>query len=67
MSEQGTFEIDGSPHSDDFSACGCDSWPTEPCPECGGKYLVEKVTKKAGAEKRCPNPECHHRQALDAA
>jgi DNA topoisomerase I len=53
-----------------YPECSFSSWDKplpEPCPECGGKYLVEKVTKKAGAEKRCPNPECSHRQALDAA
>jgi DNA topoisomerase-1 len=53
-----------------YPDCSFSTWDKplpEPCPECGGKFLVEKVTKKAGAEKRCPNPECSHRQALDAA
>ena len=53
-----------------YPDCSFSTWDKplpEQCPECGAKYLVEKVTKKAGAEKRCPNPECSHREALDAA
>lgn len=53
-----------------YPDCSFSAWDkplAEPCPECGGKYLVEKVTKKDGPEKRCPNPECGHREALDAA
>jgi DNA topoisomerase-1 len=52
-----------------YPDCDFSAWDRpidEACPECGGKYLVEKVTKKAGAEKRCPNPECKFREALDA-
>ena len=38
-----------------YPDCKFSAWDrpiAEPCPMCGGKYLVEKVTKRAGAEKR---------------
>jgi DNA topoisomerase-1 len=53
-----------------YPDCTFSAWDKpipEPCPQCGGKYLVEKVTKRAGAEKRCPNPECSFREAAEAA
>ena len=53
-----------------YPDCKFSAWDrpiAEPCPLCGGKYLVEKVTKRAGAEKRCPNPECTFREASEAA
>jgi DNA topoisomerase-1 len=53
-----------------YPDCTFSAWDKpipEPCPQCGGKYLVEKVTKRAGAEKKCPNPECSFREAAEAA
>ncbi len=53
-----------------YPECTFSSWDKplpEPCPQCGGKFLVEKVTKRAGAEKKCPNPECGFREAAEAA
>ena len=51
-----------------YPDCKFSAWDKpiqEPCPLCGNKFLVEKVTKRAGAEKKCPNPECTFREALD--
>ncbi|MEW6267712.1 MAG: type I DNA topoisomerase [Thermodesulfobacteriota bacterium] len=53
-----------------YPDCTFSSWDKpipEPCPQCGGKFLVEKVTKRAGAERKCPNPECSFREAAEAA
>jgi DNA topoisomerase-1 len=53
-----------------YPDCTFSAWDKpipEPCPQCGGKFLVEKVTKRAGAEKKCPNPECSFREALETA
>jgi len=53
-----------------YPECKFSSWDrplAEACPLCGGKYLVEKVTKRAGAEKRCPNSDCDFREASEAA
>jgi DNA topoisomerase-1 len=51
-----------------YPDCKFSAWDKpiqEPCPLCGNKFLVEKVTKKAGAEKKCPNPECTFREPLE--
>jgi DNA topoisomerase-1 len=32
----------------------------EPCPECGAKFLVEKVTKRHGRQLICNNEECSY-------
>jgi len=51
-----------------YPDCKFSAWDKpiqEPCPQCGNKFLVEKVTKKAGAEKKCPNPECTFREPLE--
>lgn len=48
---------------------GCSSYPNckfvswykpvnEKCPKCGSEYLIEKYTKKDGAQTVCPNKEC---------
>ena len=53
-----------------YPECKFSAWDKpldERCPECGGKYLVERTTKKAGPEKRCPEPECGFREAIVAA
>lgn len=50
-----------------YPDCKFSSWDKpidEKCPECGNKWMVEKVTKKAGAEKRCPADECNFREAI---
>ena len=35
----------------------------ERCPQCGGKYLLEKWLK-SGHIAQCPNPECKHKHEL---
>jgi DNA topoisomerase-1 len=53
---------------------GCNRYPeckfvawskplAEPCPKCGGKYLVEKWLK-SGHFAQCPNPECKYKHDL---
>ncbi len=47
---------------------GCDfvSWDkprNEPCPQCGSAFLVDKYTKRDGAQVACPNKECGYRRA----
>jgi DNA topoisomerase-1 len=53
---------------------GCNRYPeckfvawakplAEPCPQCGGAYLVEKWLK-SGHFAQCPNPECKYRHEL---
>jgi DNA topoisomerase-1 len=48
---------------------GCSSYPNckfvswykplnEPCPKCGGKYLIEKYSKEKGVSITCPDKEC---------
>jgi DNA topoisomerase-1 len=44
-----------------YPNCKFASWDkpvNEPCPQCEGKYLVEKVTKSRGTEIRCPEEGC---------
>jgi DNA topoisomerase I len=36
----------------------------EPCPDCGGSYLIEKYLK-AGAFAQCPNKECKFKKPLE--
>jgi DNA topoisomerase-1 len=51
-----------------YPKCKFASWDrlvTQPCPECGSSYLVEKVTKREGARWQCPNKECGYRMAVD--
>jgi DNA topoisomerase-1 len=36
----------------------------EPCPDCGGGYLIEKYLK-AGAFAQCPNKECKFKKPLE--
>ena len=36
----------------------------EPCPQCGGKYLLEKWLK-AGPVAQCPNAECKYKRELE--
>ncbi|MBV8844736.1 MAG: type I DNA topoisomerase [Bryobacterales bacterium] len=55
---------------------GCNRYPdcdfvawgkpvAEPCPECGGSYLIEKYLK-AGPFAQCPNNECKFKKPLEA-
>ncbi len=49
-----------------YPDCDFVSWGkplSEPCPECGSNYLVEKWLK-AGGQAQCPNRECGYRKAL---
>lgn len=52
---------------------GCSQYPNcdrvfwdkpveESCPQCKGKFLLEKTTKKQGTFRYCPNEECGYRQ-----
>jgi len=50
-----------------YPKCKFASWDKvipQPCPSCGSKYLVEKVTKREGARWQCPNAECGYRAAI---
>jgi DNA topoisomerase-1 len=38
----------------------------EPCPECGGSYLIEKFLK-AGPVAQCPNAECKYKKPIEGA
>ncbi len=47
-----------------YPKCKFASWDrvvASECPDCGSPYLVEKVTKRAGAQWLCPNKECGYR------
>jgi DNA topoisomerase-1 len=51
---------------------GCDfvSWDkprSEPCPDCGSAWLVDKYSKRDGPQVSCPNKECGYRRAAEAA
>ena len=39
----------------------------EPCPDCDAKYLVEKVTKRDGRFRKCVQPGCNYKEALEEA
>lgn len=52
---------------------GCSTWPAcdfvswdrprnEPCPDCGGTWLVEVVSKRAGPVLACPDKDCGYRR-----
>jgi DNA topoisomerase I len=36
-----------------------------PCPECGAKYLVEKVTKRSGRTRRCVREGCGYKEQME--
>ncbi|MBI3074387.1 MAG: type I DNA topoisomerase [Deltaproteobacteria bacterium] len=38
-----------------------------PCPTCGAKFLVQKYTKKFGAQVKCANKECGYVEAAAEA
>jgi DNA topoisomerase I len=37
----------------------------EACPECGAKYVVEKVTKRSGRVRRCVKEGCSYREQME--
>jgi DNA topoisomerase-1 len=39
----------------------------EPCPDCGAKFLVEKVTKRHGRQLLCNNEECSYVRSEELA
>ncbi|MFZ5766602.1 MAG: type I DNA topoisomerase [Thermodesulfobacteriota bacterium] len=44
-----------------YPACTFALWDkplARPCPQCGSPYLLEKESKKAGRQVKCPNPQC---------
>jgi DNA topoisomerase-1 len=36
----------------------------EPCPSCGSPILLDKVTKKSGPIRYCPNEACKYERAV---
>ncbi len=51
-----------------YPSCKFATWDPpviEPCPECGAKYLVEKVTKRAGRVRRCVREGCGYREQVE--
>ena len=55
----------------------CDTYPdckyavnhqplNEPCPQCGWKITLRKVTKRWGVERVCPQKECGWKEQLEA-
>ncbi|HET9553862.1 MAG TPA: type I DNA topoisomerase [Anaeromyxobacteraceae bacterium] len=56
---------------------GCSTWPgcdfvswdrprAGPCPDCGGAWLVERVSKRDGPVIACPDRACGYRRAASA-
>jgi len=37
----------------------------KPCPLCDAPFLVEKTTKKDGAQLRCPEKSCHYTENIE--
>ena len=53
-----------------YPECTFASWNkplAEACPSCGSPYLVEKVTKRHGAQVLCPNRDCGFTRAVPEA
>jgi DNA topoisomerase I len=51
-----------------YPKCKFASWDrvvSQPCPQCGSTYLVEKVTKRDGARWQCPNKACGFQMPID--
>ena len=49
-----------------YPDCAFASWDRpvdQGCPQCGAKYLVEKVTKKQGTFLKCADPDCSYRES----
>ena len=52
-----------------YPKCKFASWDRvvqQPCPDCGSAYLVEKVSKREGTRRQCPNKECSYQIAAEA-
>ncbi|MDL2268374.1 type I DNA topoisomerase [Desulfosarcina sp. OttesenSCG-928-A07] len=52
-----------------YPDCSFASWDKPvaiSCPDCESPYLLEKTTKRDGAQYVCPNRECRYRQPIDA-
>jgi len=50
-----------------YPACKFTAWDkpiAEPCPTCGYPLLLEKVTKKSGPVRYCPNEACQYEHAV---
>ncbi|MCM2334829.1 MAG: topoisomerase DNA-binding C4 zinc finger domain-containing protein [Anaeromyxobacteraceae bacterium] len=48
-----------------WPACGFVSWDrprNEPCPDCGGTWLVEVVSRRSGPVLACPDKDCGYRR-----
>ena len=54
----------------------CNQWPkcsfscwekpmVATCPECQFPIMVEKITKKYGLSRKCPNKECNYTEVID--
>ncbi len=53
-----------------YPKCKFASWDrvvARACPQCGGAYLVEKVTKRDGARWQCPAEGCDYRVPAEPA
>lgn len=51
-----------------YPDCTFASWdkPVEKeCPDCGGRYLIEKETKREGKFLKCPDRACGYKESLD--
>ncbi len=51
-----------------YPDCKFASWDkpvNKECPVCGGRYLVEKETKRDGKFLKCPDRECGHQETIE--
>jgi DNA topoisomerase-1 len=50
-----------------YPACKFTAWNkpvAEPCPSCGSPILLEKIDKKSGPVRCCPNEACKYERAV---
>jgi DNA topoisomerase-1 len=50
-----------------YPECKFTAWDkpiAEPCPDCGSPILLEKISKKAGPIRYCPNEACKYEHAV---
>jgi DNA topoisomerase I len=50
-----------------YPDCKFTAWDkpvAEPCPSCGSPILLEKVSKKSGSVRHCPNEACKYEHAV---
>jgi len=50
-----------------YPDCKFTAWDkpvAEPCPDCGSPLLLEKVSKKSGLIRYCPNESCKYERAV---